>query len=404
MPSQLHARPDAHARWAPYLRPALPPRPSTPPACPPACLSTGPTGPPAACPPSTPPKQRAKELDRDTKIKARALHEYAGFSYTKIAEAMGITRRQAQLACEGAVTPHKAGRVGPHHKKATDEQIRALKEFLHEDPRHRQIPWADLRYLVPGFEDWGRTAMHSLLYSLHYKRMQQGVKLPLSPRVRQLRLRFAHWALERWPTEEHWIQSGVGPFLWSDEVWYFNRPLKGQRYITIHNCEDPATFALVKQKGHGFMFWGSFAGKVKGPTFFWPDKTSIDASEYCRRILPLVFSWLEAQACRPLYFQQDNASSHRARMTRHWLEVLQIITFLWPPNSPDLNPIENLWAWMKKWLENNYNLQQLTSLQLRAAVQAAWEAVPADLLEKMARSMVQRLRMVIANNGDHIDY
>ncbi|KAL8346391.1 hypothetical protein RB598_000343 [Gaeumannomyces tritici] len=175
--------------------------------------------------------------------------------------------------------------------------------------------------------------------------MPQGTKLPLTPRIRQMRLNLANWALSRWPTEEHWVQAGVGPILWSNEVWCFNQPLKGHRCLTIRQCEDPATFARIKQKGHGFMFWGSFAGKVKGPTYFWADETSIDAPEYCRHIIPIVFDWLEAQevrGCRPPYFQHDNTSSHSAKMAKFWLRDLEIMVVLWPPNSPDLSPIENV--------------------------------------------------------------
>ena len=399
-------------RWAPYAiptsgRPSLPPadppnlRPTLPTSGQPSQSPADPTRPSLPRPPLTPVKQRAKELDRDTRLRIQTLREYAHWSYADIAQAVGVTRRQVQWACEGPLTPQKTGTA---KKRASKEQIHALQEFLHEDPRHRQIPWADLRYLVPGFEDWGTAALHSLMASLHYKRIRQGLKLPLSAKTRQLRFNFANWALERYPTEEHWVRSGLGPFLWSDEVWYFNQPLRGQRYITVHDCEDPATFALIKQKGHGFMFWGSFAGRVKGPTYFWPDQTSIDGPEYCRHILPLICDWLEAQGDPDIRLQQDNASAHRSRLTQAWLRELEILTVLWPPNSPDLNPIENLWKWMKNWLELHYNLQQLTPLQLRAAVQAAWEAVPLDLLERLARSMIRRLQKVKENGGDQIDY
>ncbi|EJT70888.1 hypothetical protein GGTG_11911 [Gaeumannomyces tritici R3-111a-1] len=191
MPSQQQAQPRVGARWAPYQPP--PPRPSGPPAAcppppppppPPALIprpSTPPALPPAARPPSTPPpkQQRAKELDRDTKIEVRALKKYLGLSYVKIAQVMGITYRQAERACKGPLTPKKAGRVGAT-KKATEEHIRAMRSFL-EDPRNRRIPWCRLRFLVPGFEGWGDTAMHSLLTSLDYKRTRPGGQLPPTP-------------------------------------------------------------------------------------------------------------------------------------------------------------------------------------------------------------------------------
>ena len=43
---------------------------------------------------------------------------------------------------------------------------------------------------------------------------------------------------------------------------------------------------------------------------------------------------------------QDNAPPHRSRSTSNWLTVNRVEKFDWPPYSPDLNPIENLWGWL----------------------------------------------------------
>jgi transposase len=180
--------------------------------------------------------------------------------------------------------------------------------------------------------------------------------------------------------------------------------MKGQRFVTIYDFEDPETFALVKEKGYGWMFWGSFGGRMKGPTHFWPCGTKVDAPEYCRYIIPAVFDWLETFGRPPMLFQQDNAPAHASKIIQSYMTYLEIQTFPWPLRSPDLSPIENVWHWMKNYMEITYDLQKLTLEKLKLAIQAAWEAVPEWFLEALARSMIRRLRQVIEREGREIDY
>ena len=76
----------------------------------------------------------------------------------------------------------------------------------------------------------------------------------------------------------------------------------------------------------------------------------------------------------------------------------------WPPNSPDLNPIENVWHWMKNWIELHYDIQSLNTVHLRAAIYAAWRAIPPEFLEALASSMVYRLQRVIETGGEKVNF
>jgi transposase len=49
----------------------------------------------------------------------------------------------------------------------------------------------------------------------------------------------------------------------------------------------------------------------------------------------------------------NNAPTHNARATRVELAQMGITPLVWPPLSPDLNPIKHVWKWMKDWLEKN---------------------------------------------------
>ena len=74
----------------------------------------------------------------------------------------------------------------------------------------------------------------------------------------------------------------------------------------------------------------------------------------------------------------DNALVHTARIVWQLLDEIGIIVMEWSPYSPDLNPIENLWALMKQemyklypWLKHAPDNKQ-TLHQLRYAARHAW--------------------------------
>jgi hypothetical protein len=101
-------------------------------------------------------------------------------------------------------------------------------------------------------------------------------------------------------------------------------------------------------------------------------------------------------------FLLDGATPHTADSTINFLQA-KGIKFLadWPPNSPDLNPIENLWAWLKQKV---YADHPTTLAAQIASLEAAWDRVPAKMLRKLMRSFNKRLRKCLRRHGEHTGY
>ena len=100
--------------------------------------------------------------------------------------------------------------------------------------------------------------------------------------------------------------------------------------------------------------------------------------------------------------QQDRAPCHESKMTREYLSTNDIITLdPWPPLSPDLNPIENLWFILKKAVRERH---PKTLQDLRTFTKEEFEKLDTDYLKKLAGSMVKRLREVIRNKGKITKY
>lgn len=98
----------------------------------------------------------------------------------------------------------------------------------------------------------------------------------------------------------------------------------------------------------------------------------------------------------------DNAPGHSAKTTKQFLGSNGIDYCKdWPANSPDLNPIENAWAWMKqKVYSKHYN----TLAELKRAVLATWAALPNSMCRNLMHSLQERKAICLARKGGYTGY
>ncbi len=101
------------------------------------------------------------------------------------------------------------------------------------------------------------------------------------------------------------------------------------------------------------------------------------------------------------FFQHDNWAVHRAAPTRTHLFTTGIEVLKWPPYSPDLNPIENLWNDLKRRV---YARHPKTIVQLKKFIMAEWKATTVQYASNLCRSMPVRLELLVANGGHRVKY
>jgi transposase len=85
-------------------------------------------------------------------------------------------------------------------------------------------------------------------------------------------------------------------------------------------------------------------------------------------------------------------------------KAIGIELMFWPPNSPDLNPIETIWDEMKDYIEEKYPEVHRSYKRLREVVNEAWEAVTHERIKELIREMPERCQAVIKAEGLYTKY
>lgn len=289
-----------------------------------------------------PPQTPRHHISRDQRIIARTLRSQ-GHTYAQIAQQLHITQRQVQKACtDDRPTPRKApGRS----RKLSEEQLDEIIDFVSTSKETRRMPYSQL------IQELNLTisveTLRRALARRGYHRCKALRKPPLSDRTKALRLA---WALEH----VNWTREQWNKILWTDETWVtsiYHRTI----YVTRRAGEEFDDTCVRERVSHapGWMFWGSFYGDQKGPCLFWEKEwKTINSVRYTERIVPLIDGMVTMARNNHHYLtvMQDGAPSHRNLLTLDELHERGIYPIDWPPYSPDLNPIEQIWDWMKDWI------------------------------------------------------
>ena len=203
-------------------------------------------------------------------------------------------------------------------------------------------------------------------------------------------------------TVEDWKQV-----IWSDETKVNRIGSDGCKWVWKKSgdsgIKDREVEGTVKFGGGSLMVWGCFT--AKGVGYLTRIDGGLNAELYVNILNDELIQTLEyyEYSKDDIVFQQDNDPKHTSRLAKNWFAENEIEVLDWPPQSPDLNPIEHLWIELKKRL-NSYSNEATSMHQLWERIEETWNSISIETCMNLIESMPNRINAVLKVKGGYTKY
>ncbi|OXA53531.1 Transposable element Tc3 transposase [Folsomia candida] len=279
------------------------------------------------------------------------------------------------------------------------DQVRSVNRESHNSAHHQPISWSEMLVLakVPTGKpltdtSWGRLTFYVSKRRLNRKflnfsgvlrvlfqtisiqkptkdlkpvrlvvqgpsHLEMSEKLGNSPQqgsTRSEKFRIAFQCLKRHRTQRHkdarlefarthmsWEKEWQKVVFTDEKKFNLDGP-DGYSYYWHHLKKQQEIFSKRQAGGGSVMLWGGFGYNGKTELASIPPRT--DSLGYQEVLKANLLREGPKIGGRGWILQQDNASIHASRSTMEFLTRKNVRTLPWPARSPDLNPMQNLWA------------------------------------------------------------
>ncbi len=288
------------------------------------------------------------------------------------------------------------------HKRRSDcarsaEFLENLEQKVLEDPG------IGIRALSRELNVSPSTMKHALNEDLRYYSYKRRKGQLLTEKTRQNRLTKAKKLLNK---VKHPAEAQT--------IWFFSDEknfCQDQKHNTQNNrwlAYNPKNIPRVMQTKfpQAVMVFGcvSSEGHVMPPHFF-KEGLRLNSHGYVEMLTTVVKPWITRVANnRPFVWQQDSAPCHTSGKSQKWLSA-NFYDFtspnVWPPNSPDLNPMDYyVWGTVEK---GSNRCASTTKSQLIERIKAAFEALPCENVKSACSRFRGRIEAVIDANGGYFE-
>lgn len=213
--------------------------------------------------------------------------------------------------------------------------------------------------------------------------------------------------LKRWgwaKSKKDWVDEWEN-IIWSDESRFEVFKGDGKRYVWRNSKEKYNPKCLIptfKSGQESVMIWGCFTKNKLGPLVRLEGR--ITANIYIEMLENHLLPFINDLENKDNYtFQEDNAPIHTAKIAKKWKVDNNIKSLPWPAQSPDLNPIENLWDELDRQVRKHRPLPKNQD-DLWNILQEEWLKLDENIYKNLIDSMPHRIAAVITNKGNPTKY
>lgn len=160
--------------------------------------------------------------------------------------------------------------------------------------------------------------------------------------------------------------------------------------------KEKEVFSRREYGGCSIMIWSGFV--LNGKTDIAFIDTRINAMQYQQILENHLLKFGPKIACKNWTFQQDNEQIHNATSSKKLFEKKKIQLLEFPPRSPDLNHIENLWGLLARRVYDSGRQFQSVK-ELKQYIEDCWSKFTVEELRPLISSMTKRVFEVISRNG-----
>jgi transposase len=227
-------------------------------------------------------------------------------------------------------------------------------------------------------------------HNLKFQKM--AVRQPLTPQQKVVRF---DWAVAHLLWDEEWKS-----WIFSDEKKFNLDGPDGWAKYWHDIRREPRIYQKHHSGGGSVMCWSAFGWNGQCPIVFINGR--VNSIAYTNILQCHLLPNINHCANQPIVFQLDNAPIHTSHHTKNWLTAHMNWHHNWPPYSPDLNVMENMWAILARHVYAN-GRQYHSVEELKQVIVECWNGITEETRRNLIRSMKKRMVEVVAGDGKAID-